>query len=73
MAVGFVLDAQCNVRRHGAAFLPDTAWSEDLIMTVFPDIHRRHELAGVADGVPFQVLKNGKRDQVVDATYIVMP
>ena len=42
-------------------------------MTVFPDIHRRHELAGVADGVPFQVLKNGKRDQVVDATYIVMP
>jgi hypothetical protein len=73
VAVGFVVDAQCNIRRHGAAFLPDTGWSEDLIMTVFPDIHRTHERAGIADGMPPQMLKNNKRDQHLVATYIMMP
>ena len=71
VAVGFVLDTLCNVRRHGAAFLPDTGWSEDLIMTVFPDIRRKGERAGLADGVPPQ-MQGGKRDQYFEATYIVL-
>lgn len=71
VAVGFVLNDHCNVLRHGAAFLPDTTWSEDLIMTVFPDIHRRGERAGIADGVPPQ-MKDGKREQYLEAAFIVL-
>lgn len=73
VAVGFALDAQCTVLRHGAAFLPDSGYSEDLVMTVFPDIHRTHERAGIGDGVSPRATKDGKRDQHVVVTYIVLP
>ena len=72
VAVGFVFDAQCTVLRHAASFLPDTAWSEDLITTVFPDIRRQGQLAGIADGVP-PTGRQGTLDQYLVATYIVLP
>lgn len=41
VVVGFVVDSLCNVRRHGAAFQPDSAIAEGLITTVFPDVAAR--------------------------------
>jgi hypothetical protein len=38
VVIGFVVDSLCNVRRHGAAFQPDSAIAEGLITTVFPDV-----------------------------------
>jgi hypothetical protein len=71
LAIGFVLDGQCGIRRHGVAFLPDSDYSEDVIMTVFPDIVRRDETAGIGNAVPPRTETDLRRPNLV-ATFIVM-
>jgi hypothetical protein len=52
LIVGFVLDKQCRVLRHSAGLLQSDDYSEDAVLTLFPNLVRRGEPAGIADGRP---------------------
>lgn len=51
LVVGFILDDQCRVLRHSAGLLPKE-YSEEIVLTLFPDVRRHGMPAGLADAVP---------------------
>jgi hypothetical protein len=73
VVVGFVVDSLCNVRRHGAAFQPDSTIAEGLITTVFPDVAVRD---GKVVGIDVRRLapdESGKQEYPVKVAFLVQP
>lgn len=52
IVVGFLINERCEVVRHSAGFLPRNAYSEDIVLSLFPGESRKGRPAGIGDGVP---------------------
>ena len=51
LVVGFIINEQCRVLRHSVGFLPEE-YSDDIVLSLFPDATRARMPAGVGDAVP---------------------
>lgn len=51
LVVGFIINEQCRVLRHSVGFLPEE-YSDEIVLSLFPDATRARMPAGVGDAVP---------------------